>query len=67
MRNPCWMCPRREPMCHGRCPDYGDFVGWRAYVREKERQLSVCRSVSRAEYYKRLDAMDQRKADKARR
>ena len=54
-------------MCHGRCPDYAEYAAWRAEVREKERQLSICTSVSRAEYYKRLDAMDQRKADKARR
>lgn len=54
-------------MCHGRFPDYADFTGWRAEVLEKKRQLNICLSVSQAEYYKRLDAMDQRKADKARR
>ena len=65
MRNPCWMCPRRKPMCHGRCPDYADFTGWRAEIRTLERESRT--NVSKAEYYKRLDAMDQRKANKARR
>lgn len=65
MKNPCYLCPRRQAGCHGKCEEYQSWAARRAEISRLKQAGSTY--VPQAEFTRRLKAGSQRKADRRRR
>lgn len=65
MKNPCYLCPRRQAGCHGKCEEYQAWAARRAESLRIERIGNTY--VTSAEFGRRIEASVQRQTNRRRR
>lgn len=58
MKNPCWNCQERKPLCHSSCPRYSAYY-------EENRRADKARHLKNEAYYQ--NSKDRKRALRARR